>query len=125
MVGLMPTVAVARIVPKPTASTGLEATQLGLLASASGLQSGMLMTLMVPGCTPSPWLRTTSSESTVFRSAHTGLGAVVPPPAMEMAGMVMVGMLVSRALLGTFMTETVPEPSLRMKARRSSGVITP
>ena len=61
MRGLMPTGTVARTVPKPTASTGLLGSQLGLVGRALAEQSGMLMMLTEPGWTPSPALATTIS----------------------------------------------------------------
>ena len=72
MVGSTPTGTVARVSPKLVASTGLVALQLGLEGCAEGLQSGMLMTLRLPAWVPSPWLSTTSSVSTLSRSAQTG-----------------------------------------------------
>ena len=90
MVGLTPTVGLATIWPKPVASTGLAALQLGLPIWEFRLHSGMLIMLRLPGCVPSPWFSTTSSEVTGERSAHMGFGAAVPP-VYAMGGRVMVG----------------------------------
>src|SRR5258708_26551869 len=91
MRGLMPTGTVARTVPKPTASTGLLGSQLGLVGRAAAEQSGMLMMLTEPAWTPSPALATTISYA-VFclkknsELAHTTidlvhLGVSTPAPA--------------------------------------------
>ena len=83
MRGLMPTGTVARTVPKPTASTGLLGSQLGLMGSAVAEQSGMLMMLTEPAWTPSPALATTISLRAGAKSAQSGevptaIGLVAP-----------------------------------------------
>src|SRR5438046_1283526 len=114
MMGLRPTGTVARTWPKPTASIGLAALQLGLVGNALTWQSGMLMTLSEPGVVPVPWFATTSSEMVGTRSAQTGATPT---------GMVVVG--VSNWLVCELMTETVLSVLLRMKERLLSAVITP
>src|ERR1700678_134742 len=72
MTVLMPVGTVARTVPKPTASTGLLRSQVGLLIWAVAEQSGMLMMLSEPGLTPSPAFATTSSLRVGAKSAQSG-----------------------------------------------------
>src|ERR1700722_1305492 len=101
MRGVTPTGTVARTVPKPTASTGLLRSEVGLVTCVVVLQSGMLMILSEPGLTPSPALATTSSLRVGAKSAQrgevpTGMGLVAP------AG------TISKALVWALITDTVP-----------------
>src|SRR5258705_659367 len=95
MRGLMPTGTVARTVPKPTASTGLLGSQLGLVGRAAAEQSGMLMMLTEPAWTPSPALATTISFAAFWLYAKSGEGAtvigLVAPPS-KMSGRLVVAL---------------------------------
>ena len=118
MRGLMPTGTFARTVPKPTASTGLLGSQLGLFGRAVAEQRGMLMMLTEPACTPSPALATTISLRVGAKSAQsgdwpTGIGLVAP------AG------TISSRLVCALMTLTVPSVWFMMKARLASAVMIP
>src|ERR1700678_503087 len=72
MRGLIPTGTVARTVPKPTASTGLLRSQLGLEGRAFGWQRGVLMILTEPGWTRAPALATPLSLRAGAKSAQSG-----------------------------------------------------
>ncbi len=103
MRGLTPTGTVARIWPKPTASTGLLGSQPGLLGSVVAEQSGILMMLTEPGLMPSPALATTISLRVGAKSAQSGevptvMGFVLPEGAT------------SSRFVWALMTLTVPSP---------------
>src|SRR5271156_3539057 len=110
MRGLMPTGTVAMTVPKPTASTGLLGSQLGLIGRAAAEHSGMLMMLSDPGLTPSPALATTISLRAGAKSAQSGEAPTV-------IGLVAGIGTMSSWLVWALMTETVPSPWFMMKAR--------
>ena len=80
MMGFTPTGILARICPKPMASTGLLGSQFGLVGSAATEHRGMLMMLTEPAVVPFPAFATTSSLRVGARSAQ--LGAVPVPRAM-------------------------------------------
>src|SRR5258708_21785889 len=118
MTELIPVGTVARTVPKPTASTGLLGSQLGLLGRAATEQSGMLMMLAEPGLTPSPAFATTISLRVGAKSAQSG---EVP----TLIGLVAPAGTTSSRLVWALMTLTVPSPWFIMKARLASLVMTP
>src|ERR1700751_5276273 len=103
MRGLIPTGTVARTVPKPTASTGLLMSQLGLVGSATAEQRGMLMMLTEPAWTPSPALATTISLRAGAKSAQSGGWPTL-------MGLVAPGGTMSSRFVWALMTLTVPLP---------------
>src|ERR1700733_12637692 len=115
MTEFIPVGTFARTVPKPTASTGLLGSQLGLVGRAVAEQRGMLMMLAEPGLTPSPALATTISFRVGAKSAQRG-------EAPTLIGLVAPAGTVSSRLVWALMTLTVPSPWFMMKARLASAV---
>ena len=120
--------------PKPAASTGLVVLQLGLVGCAEGLQSGILITLRLPAVNAIALVENHELGIDRVEVSPDGIGGgtgrvagrgVVQSGMVPGPEVVVPGGSESRALLGTLRTVTVPEPLLRMKARRSSEVMTP